>query len=682
MRIDPTLIRAVRDAEATAERFSARSGRTRYSRGPRWRPPPRVDVIERLDGAGLLPAIMFVFSRVGCDAAVGQCVRAGLRLATDAERAQIRAVVERHTAELVATMSKADLSVLGYWEWRDALERGVAAHHAGLLPAFKETVEELFVTGLVKAVFATETLALGINMPARTVVLERLVKFNGESHADLTPGEYTQLTGRAGRRGIDIEGHAVVIWSPGMDPRTVAGLASTRTYPLRSSFAPSYNMAINLVARMGRAAARTLLEQSFAQFQTDRGVVGLARQAARNERAVADLAESVACEHGDVEEYLDLQERLSAAEKSAATAGTARRRRAAAEDLTRLRRGDVIHIPAGRRSGLAVVLDPGIDSSGVARPLVATEGRWAGRLSVADFRGRVPVLGRLKLAKVTEHRVPKVRRDLASALASSGIGPPSRESRRAGADATPEEADLATLRRAVRAHPVHGCPDRSAHIAQGRRLRQLRAQTAALTARMESARGSLGVQLERILRLLEERGYCEGDRVTEPGRMLRRIWSESDLLAAECLRDGQWADLPAADLAGAVSALVFEARRENPGGRRPLAGRLGEAVAQIQDTWARLVSDERRHGLPPTRSPDAGFAAAVATWARAGTLAEALAAADVGGVELSAGDFVRWCRQVIDLLDQVRAAAPHEWAPQAGAAVAALRRGVVAIGTG
>ena len=193
-------------------------GRTRGAAPPRrvgFRPPSRITVLDRLDRDGLLPAITFVFSRAGCDAAVAQCVRAGLRLTTEDEVGEIRRVVERRTGDL----PQADLGVLGYWEWREALERGIAAHHAGLLPAFKETVEELFVRGLVRAVFATETLALGINMPARTVVLERLVKFNGEAHAELTPGEYTQLTGRAGRRGIDVEGHAVVVWQPGVDPR-------------------------------------------------------------------------------------------------------------------------------------------------------------------------------------------------------------------------------------------------------------------------------------------------------------------------------------------------------------------------------------------------------------------------------------------------------------------------------
>ncbi len=254
--------------------MAAAGGRARSSVAPgavaAGSAPSRPDVLARLERSSLLPAITFVFSRVGCDAAVQQCLRAGVRLTTPDEAATIRAYAEEHTADL----AESDLGVLGYWEWLDGLEHGLAAHHAGLLPTFKEVVEHLFTRGLVKAVFATETLALGINMPARSVVLERLVKWNGETHADVTPGEYTQLTGRAGRRGIDVEGHAVVLWQPGVDPVAVAGLASTRTYPLRSSFRPTYNMAVNLVDQVGRERAREILETSFAQFQADRAVVG------------------------------------------------------------------------------------------------------------------------------------------------------------------------------------------------------------------------------------------------------------------------------------------------------------------------------------------------------------------------------------------------------------------------
>ncbi|MGH3279992.1 MAG: DEAD/DEAH box helicase, partial [Trebonia sp.] len=253
-----------------------RPGRGGY-RSRRAAAPYRPEIIDRLDAAGLLPAIVFIFSRAGCDAAVQQCLAAGLRLTTPDDARVIEDVAARRTADI----PDEDLAVLGYHDWVLALKRGVAAHHAGLLPAFKEVVEELFTAGLVKAVFATETLALGINMPARTVVLEKLDKWNGENHVALTPGEYTQLTGRAGRRGIDVEGHAVVLWQPGTDPGTVAGLAGTRTYPLNSSFRPSYNMAVNLTERVGRSKAAALLESSFAQFQADRGVADIARRLRR-----------------------------------------------------------------------------------------------------------------------------------------------------------------------------------------------------------------------------------------------------------------------------------------------------------------------------------------------------------------------------------------------------------------
>jgi len=273
----------------------------------------RAEVIEKLDRENLLPAITFIFSRAGCDAAVKQCLTAGLRLTDSDERSIIREVI----AEKTRNLPDDDLAILGFHEWVDALERGVAAHHAGLLPAFKETVEELFQQGLVKAVFATETLALGINMPAKTVVLEKLTKWNGESHVSVTPGEYTQLTGRAGRRGIDIEGNAVILWNKDVDSASAAGLASTRTYPLKSSFQPTYNMTINLISQFGSQRARTSLESSFAQFQADKAVVGLARAIAKNTEAMEQLQNEITCHLGDFVEYSDLRFEIRELEKSA-----------------------------------------------------------------------------------------------------------------------------------------------------------------------------------------------------------------------------------------------------------------------------------------------------------------------------------------------------------------------------
>ncbi len=680
LTVEPQLVRHVQELERRHDDGSRpRRGTRGYGSGAggsRFRPPARVDVVERMDRAGLLPAITFIFSRAGCNAAVTQCVRSGLRLTTAEEGAEIRRVVNLRTADL----PEGDLAVLGFYEWLEGLERGFAAHHAGMLPVFKETVEELFVRGLVKAVFATETLALGINMPARTVVLERLVKFNGEAHVDLTPGEYTQLTGRAGRRGIDIEGHAVVLWQPGVDPAQVAGLASTRTYPLRSSFRPGYNMAVNLVDRVGVEAGRALLEQSFAQFQADRSVVGMARRIERNTEGLAGYAEAMTCHLGDFAEYARLRRHISERERALARQGASTRRAEASSSLERLQRGDVIAVPSGRRSGLAVVLDPGDGPGEQPRPLVLTEDRWAGRLSVTDFPGAVEVLGRMRLPKRVEHRVPRVRRDLASALRETGIEVPQRSRRRSEAA---DDADLAALRRALRAHPCHGCDDREAHArwaqrhdSLGREIETLRQQVAATTH-------SLARSFDRIRALLSERGYLDGEQLTEHGRRLARLWSESDLLTAEALRNEIWAGLEPAELAAVVSALVYEARRDDAAAPRVPSGAVSDALAATVRLWADLEADERRHRLERTREPDLGFAWPVYRWARGESLAVVLAAAEKNGAELSAGDFVRWCRQVVDLLDQVRGVAGEdsEVGTAAHDAVRALRRGVVAMGT-
>lgn len=261
----------------------------------------RPEVVEKLEARGFLPAIYFIFSRAGCDAAVNSCIKEGLSLTSQEERSLIREIISLRTHDLPVE----DFGVLGFYEWSAALERGIAAHHAGLLPMFKETVEELFQKGLLKVVFATETLALGINMPAKSVVLEKLIKWNGETHSIISPGEYTQLTGRAGRRGIDIEGNALVVWSEQIDSGTAAGLASTRTYPLKSSFNPTYNMSANLISRFGQERARESLGASFAQFQADKSVVGLARQIAKNNQSISNIKSELTCHLGNFEEYME-----------------------------------------------------------------------------------------------------------------------------------------------------------------------------------------------------------------------------------------------------------------------------------------------------------------------------------------------------------------------------------------
>ncbi|EDY52310.1 ATP-dependent RNA helicase, partial [Streptomyces clavuligerus] len=630
--------------------------RERRSRGRIWT-PGRPEVIERLDAEGLLPAITFIFSRAGCEAAVQQCLYAGLRLNDDAARARVREIVEERTAAIPGE----DLHVLGYYEWLEGLERGIAAHHAGMLPTFKEVVEELFVRGLVKAVFATETLALGINMPARSVVLEKLVKWNGEQHADITPGEYTQLTGRAGRRGIDIEGHAVVLWQRAMDPAALAGLAGTRTYPLRSSFKPSYNMAVNLVQQFGRHRSRELLETSFAQFQADRSVVGISRQVQKNEAGLEGYREGMTCHLGDFEEYARLRRELKDRESDLAKQGAAQRRAAAAVSLERLKPGDVIHVPTGKFAGLALVLDPGVPAGRTnghrgfeqhdgPRPLVLTAERQVKRLASIDFPVPVEPLERMRIPKSFNPRSPQSRRDLASALRTkAGHIVPERHRKQRSAAA--DDREIARLRAELRAHPCHGCDEREDHARWAERHHRLQRDTRQLERRIEGRTNTIARTFDRIVALLTELDYLRGDEVTEDGKRLARLYGELDLLASECLRDRVWEGLSPAELAACVSALVYEARQADdavppkvPGGRVKAA--LGEMVR----IWGRLDALEEDFKINQTegvgqREPDLGFAWAVYQWAEDKSLDEVLREA-----EMPAGDFVRWTKQVIDVL--------------------------------
>ncbi|MGA9493571.1 MAG: RNA helicase [Mycobacterium sp.] len=698
--VDPNLLRHIanrREADRLADwrgprRTTGRGSPGRTGRPGFYRPPSRPDVIRMLDADGLLPAITFVFSRVGCEAAVAQCLRSPLRLTSDEDRANIAEVIDHRCGDL----EDSDLAVLGYYEWREALLRGIAAHHAGMLPVFRHTVEELFTAGLIRAVFATETLALGINMPARTVVLERLVKFNGEQHLPLTPGEYTQLTGRAGRRGIDIEGHAVVLWNPGEDisePAEVAGLASTRTFPLRSSFAPSYNMTINLVNRVGPEQAHRLLEQSFAQYQADRSVVSLVRGVERGQQMLDEVAAELGGNDAPVLEYARLREQISQQERAQARSSRLQRRQAVNDALTALRRGDIITITHGRRGGLAVVLEAARDSTD-PRPLVLTENRWAGRISSADYSGATPPVGSMTLPKRIEHRQPRVRRDLASALrsAAAGLSIPGDRRRKRGEDADIDPG-LAALREKMRRHPVHDEPEREARVRAAERYLRIERENAALQKKVAAATNSLARTFDRIVGLLTERGFIQetdGDpKVTDDGRLLARIYSESDLLVAECLRTDAWTGLREAELAAVLSAVLYETRGgDGPGPPRHEeipTPKLRQALQKTRRLSAALRADEHRHRITLSREPDDGFVAAIYRWASSGDLVTALAAADTegSGSSLSPGDFVRWCRQVLDLLDQVRNAAPQpELRATAKRAIDAIRRGVVAVDAG
>lgn len=544
----------------------------RFSRIPKVSKPEVVEILEDND---LLPAIFFIFSRVGCDAAVRACHQYGVRLTTREEQAEIRYLVEEKTSSI----ADEDLATLGYFEWLSGLERGVAAHHAGMLPAFKEVVEELFLRKLVRVVFATETLALGINMPARTVVLERLDKFNGESRVQITPGEYTQLTGRAGRRGIDTLGHSVIQWSGNLDPASVAGLASKRSYPLISPFKPTANMAVNLIDAFGRKRAREVLETSFAQFQADRSVVGLAKGIREKQISLDGYAKSMECHLGDFFHYSGIRRELSDVEKSLASG------------RTRQERGKDIRQTKGRSE---------------------------------------------------------------------------------------QERKLAELKVRMKTHPCHLCSHREAHSRWAERWWQLHRETQAILDQIEGRTNLVASTFDKICDLLIELDYLDDTeqdlQVTESGKMLARIYGERDLLVAEALRLKIWDNLDAPGLAAMAAALVYEPRRDDENFEpRSVKGNFMESFTKTQLLWDELENLSRKYKLQKSSRLEMDLSYPIYRWATGAKLDLVLESAD-----LLPGDFIRWCKQIIDLLEQLAKASEGPMSSKAKDAVDLVKRGIVA----
>ena len=651
----PTLVDERPNTEAARLDAENLHSRGRPDRRPRRRffTPRRVEVVERLREDAMLPALYFIFSRAACDDAVANCLDAGLRLTTADERARIRAIVDERTASL----SDDDLDVLGYDRWVAGLEAGLAAHHAGMVPPFKETVEACFAEGLVKAVFATETLALGINMPARSVVIERLTKFTGEQRQFLTPGEYTQLTGRAGRRGIDEVGYAIVLWSPFVPFDQVASLASSRTYALQSAFRPTYNMAANLVRRYDPAQAHHLLNLSFAQFQADRAVVRLEARLERLDEREADASAGATCDRGDAAEYRELFRAAQAERRGRPSDASVVRDRLAA-----IRPGDVIEHDGRNVVVLTVAWRKG---AGAKLRTVDARARTA-LLGESDFREPPAALAHLDLPLPFTPNNRSFQHKVAAELRRTRV----RGGRRGG-----NAAEVGEAARAAAEHPVATCPDRDTHLRALAQLDRIASERSDLTRQVRSRTESLARRFDRVLRLLEAWGYLDGWALTERGEVLARTYHECDLLIAEALTSGLLDGLDPASLAGLVSSFTFEHR----GPTQPAApwfptSTTRERFAAIEQLANEINADEDAAGLPATRRPDGGFLALAHAWAAGEELHDVL-----GDEDLSGGDFVRNIRQLLDLLRQLGDVAPDPaTASAARRAADGLHRGVVA----
>ena len=665
----PTLVDGRPNPEAEGmERTEAKALRDapRMTRGPRrgrLYTPRRTDVVDVLAERNMLPAIYFIFSRAACDDAVTYCLNDGVRLTTAEERAEIRAIAESK----VESLSDDDLRVLDYGRWLAGLEAGVAAHHAGMVPPFKEAVEACFTRALVKVVFATETLALGINMPARSVVIEKLTKFTGEVHEKLTPGEYTQLTGRAGRRGIDDVGYGIVLWSPFVPFDQVASLASTRSYELTSAFRPTYNMAANLIRRYEPDEAHHLLNLSFAQYRADSAVVRDERRLESLEREIASLREASQCEHGDIDEYRRLREEAEQAGRVKPSAKVDIERA-----LDKIGPGDVLVVPGQASGGRVAVVSTAHRKGGKVLGVVNLSGRKA-QLTSRDFPAPPRAVASVELPVPFLPNNHTFTNAVAASLRTVRLGT------EGGAD--PERpvngraARALALAESVAAHPVTTCPELKTHLRAAWRADQKATELKRTERSIRGRSESLARLFDRVLRVLEAWGYVDGWSLTPAGERLRSLYHESDLLVAECLRSGLFDGLSPGEVAGLASAFTYEHRgaSDPPEPWFPPASPLRQRWSDLEHIARELSLAEEEAGLPLTRPPDPGFVGVAYAWASGADLANTIEEEEITG-----GDFVRNVKQLIDLLRQMGDAAEEPaTAAACRAAADAVFRGVV-----
>jgi ATP-dependent RNA helicase HelY len=436
-------------------------------------------------------------------------------------------------------------------------------------------------------------------------------------------------------------------------------------------------MAVNLVGQVGRQTAREILETSFAQFQADRAVVGMALTVKRNEEALAGYAESMTCHLGDFTAYAALRNEIRDIEKEAAKARSASRRAEAAVSLEKLRTGDVIKIPGGRRSGYAIVIQGNAGGKKEsASPTVLTSDAQVRRLTLVDIPTPVDPVMNLSVPKHFNARNAKSRKDLAATMRIKVPRDPPPE-RHAGSVESGEQKRISELRRRMRTHPCHGCPDRESHARWAERWWRLRRETDRVARTVEGRSNSVARTFDRVCELLADLGYLTegGAAVTSQGDYLKRLYTEKDLLAAECLRLDFWKRLDAPSLAAIVSTLLHEPRRDEADvSPRMPNDDVAEAYDAMVRRWSLLEDSERSHLLPQTSCPDAGMAWMMHRWASGQRLEVVLRDSEIG-----AGDFVRRCKQVVDLLGQIGDAAPDRTlAVTARRAIDSVMRGVVA----
>ena len=627
----------------------------RSAKPPQPEPPPISFVVAQMAEREMLPAIYFIFSRRGCDKAVRdlgiQC------LVNKEEQARIRA---RLTA-----YSKDNPEAVRDGIHADALLRGIAAHHAGVLPAWKELIEELFQQGLVKVVFATETLAAGINMPARSTVIAALSKRTERGHRPLMGSEFLQMAGRAGRRGLDSKGYVVTVQSRFEGVREAGQLATSPADPLVSQFTPSYGMVLNLLQRHDLNKARELVERSFGRYLASLDLVEEEDTLSQLRLQLGQL-EGVA---GDVpwedfEEYEKLRGRLRE-ERRLLRILQQQAEETLANELTLALQfastGTLVSLKSPQLRGRvtpAVIVDK-IDGPGQFPLLLCLSDENVWLLlpcqSVVSIHAELSCLQVDGVAAPDLHKPGELRHgDQASGGLALAVAHVARRH-----DMTTPQYDLAgevlTQARMVQAleqeqdaHPAHRWGDRKQLKKHRRRMEELEQEIEERQRLLHHRSNRHWETFLALLEILQQFGCMDELQPTEIGRTVAALRGDNELWLGLALMSGHLDDLSPPDLAAVFEAISTEVNRPDLWSGFPPPPAAEEALHDLSGLRRELLRAQERFGVVVPAWWEQELMGLVEAWAKGTDWSDLIA-----NTSLDEGDVVRIMRRTVDLLAQV-----------------------------
>ena len=524
----------------------------------------------------------------------------------------------------------------------------------------------------MKVVFATETLAVGVNMPAKSVVLERMDKWNGDSHEYLTPAEFTQLTGRAGRRGIDTSGTAVIAFHPDSEPRFLLNLVSSRTFELLSTFTPRYNMLLNLLEHRNITATKVLLNKSFAQFSQEKSNSKMKSRIVEERKAIEGYTQKINCDKGDFNSYFDQVLQITRLERDQKSSKRDQSRQGRYELSELLSAGSVIRVKTAGKFQTGLVTKIIRERKGQESYWIVLENGDGKKFHLNEIDPIAGIISELVINRTTDFSKREARKQIATVLRSFGYQKPEKSKSEAESRLSVEE-----LRSNIRKHPCHSCKDLYEHLRWAERKEKLVKSVDALELNFNNSMMTLSNKCDEVLKLLKEINYIDigEDKVilNRQANILREIHSDQDLLTAETIVHGLLDNLTVEEMPSVLSSFIYQPRRDEyeiPGN---LSQKVRERAKDITILANQLINLEMKYKLEYVRLPHFGVAEQVRKWAQGESLQKVLKNSD-----LAPGDFVRVAKQVTDLLRQIAKLKIDPISQIARESVHRINRGVVA----